>query len=70
MRRMLIKIACAIGVSLFGFLVAALETTALVTACACVVGGVDRVGDLDKVNTLLLIVILYQTLRHRLETEK
>ena len=70
MRRKLIKIVCAIGVSLLGFLVAALETAALVAACAWIVGGVDIVGDLDKVNTLLLIVILYQTLRHRLETEK
>ena len=70
MRRMLIKIACAIDVSLLGFLVAALETAALVTACTLVVGGVDSVVDLDKVNTLVLIVILYQTLKHRLETEK
>ena len=70
MRRKLIKIVCAIGVLLLGFLVAALETAALVTACAWIVGGVDGVGDLDKVNTLLLIVILYQTLKHRLETEK
>lgn len=70
MRRRLIKFAGEIAVSLLGFLVAALETAALVAACAWVVGGVDRVGDLDKVNTLLFIVILYQTRKHRLETEK
>ena len=70
MKRKLFWLACLAAVSLFGFLVAALETAALVTACAWIVGGVDRVGDLDKVNTLLLIVILYQTIKHRLETEK
>ena len=70
MKRKLFWLACLAAVSLFGVLVAALETAALVTACAWIVGGVDRVGDLDKVNTLLLIVILYQTIKHRLETEK
>ena len=70
MKRKLFRLAYLVAVSLLGFLVAALETAALVTACVWIVGGVDRVGDLDKVNTLLLIVILYQVLKHRLEVER
>ena len=70
MKRKLFRLAYLAAVSLLGFLAAAGMTSGIVAGCVLIVGGVDRACDIDKVNTLLLIVILYHIIRHRLETEK
>ena len=70
MKRKLFRLACLAAVSLLGFLAAAGMTSGIVAGCVLIVGGVDIAYAIDMVNTLLLIVILYQTIKHRLETEK